>query len=177
MVVFMPYFKLFSCLFVGRVPSTLCDMSALSYLSFGDNTGLMCFPQCLTHVTELSPGAVKPGCQGYGVCGFIAATNIATIIGFNMWQCSWGGLPSTDPCALGSEWNGVSCADGYIFEMELDFLGVTGIFVLQSFHPLFFFFFFFSSDALICTGTLPDTMGDLASLQYLNLDSNDLIGR
>ena len=81
-----------------------------------------------------------PTAQDDGLCGLIAATNIASITNYDEWSCTTDGLTSTDPCAGGSEWTGVTCSTGYVSEIFPSSKGVTGIVnILYSLYYLYYY--------------------------------------
>ena len=102
--------------FVGRVPSELCLLGAtLAELSFGDNTDLSCYADCLTTVITLTSGSVPFGCPSFqddGLCSIVAATNIATI--YPRWSCDSTGFTETDPCDAIYGWNDTACDGGRV---------------------------------------------------------------
>ena len=115
---------------IGTVPSTLCDITGLTllHINAAGNPLMTCAPLCLTTVTTRSlPSAVCPSAQDDGLCGLIAATNIASITNYDEWSCTTDGVTSTDPCTGGSEWTGVVCTTGYVSEININNKGVTGI--------------------------------------------------
>ena len=54
-----------------------------------------------------------------GLCGFIAATNIASLLGYTQWTCSTNGVPSSDVCG----WKGIQCTGS----SEVDYLSLNGV--------------------------------------------------
>jgi len=111
-------------LLIGRIPKELCSIPLLSTLTFDDIAAVTCYPQCLTTVTELEPGTANRGCEADGICGFVAATNIAAILGHSVWQCLSSGIPTTDPCS--ASWPSVTCVNGEIVQLVLLSQGITG---------------------------------------------------
>jgi len=71
--------------------------------------------------------ATTPTFQDDGLCGFIAATNIVTISGYSQWICTTDRITSTDPCASGLIWNGLTCSGGYVDSVVIVNKGLTGI--------------------------------------------------
>ena len=62
--------------------------------------------------------------QEIGVCGIVAATDIASKSGYNEWSCTSGGIPLTDPCT--GPWTGVTCASGVVDNVNLNMKGLSG---------------------------------------------------
>ena len=62
--------------------------------------------------------------QDEALCGFIAATNIASYsTSFSMWTCDTGGVATTDPCT----WYGNSCdGNGYVSKIDLSYDYISG---------------------------------------------------
>jgi len=86
--------------------------------------------------------------EDIGFCGFIAATNIASI--YSEWSCTSSGETSTDPCGTPG-WTGVeTCSGSGPAYISIEYLGLNG--------------------------TIPSTLGCLTSIEYLYLDHNSLTG-
>ncbi len=83
------------------------------------------------------------------ICGFVAATNIASL--YSQWQCSSSGVPITSPCSA-SGWPGIYCnaIGSAITDISLVGEGLQG--------------------------TIASNIGDLTGLEEVNLASNFLIG-
>ena len=131
----MQYFYLHFviCIVVGNVPSSLCDIPVLNYIyitRYNSNPLVRCASLCLTTVNQrILPSTVFETCpsiQDYGLCGFIAATNIESLTNYNEWSCTTGGLTSTDPCNI-AKWTGVTCMNGFINSISLNVSNMTGI--------------------------------------------------
>ena len=162
---------------VGTVPSTLCDITGLTKLHitiYGTNPLLTCAPLCLTTVTTRSlPSTVVetcPSAEDDGLCGFIAATNIASISNYDEWSCTTDGVTSTDPCAGGSVWTGIECVNF----IQLSSLSITGTMPPEIGSLSLLTQMNMRNNCL--TGTLPSELGGLSSLVYLYLHANDFSG-
>ena len=99
---------------VGMIPSSVCGMPSLGDFEVtktSTNPGITCAPVCLSSVAITDvPTTTCPTGQDYGLCGFIAATNIVNIVGHSVWTCTTLGTTSTNPCS--PVWGGLNC-DGY----------------------------------------------------------------
>lgn len=140
--------------FTGAVPNSLCTASQLTMLHVGPNTGLVCYPACLSSVTDIQFTGIPSGCpsdQENGMCGLVAATNIATVsAGGSVWGCDSGGYPTSDVCG----WLGVYCDNGGVGpNVEKIDLTTNGL-----------------------TGTVPASIGSLSTLTTLILSNNGLHG-
>ena len=120
-------------MFIGTVPSSLCDIGALVdlYITYSDTNPLItCAPLCLTTVTyRYLPTTLLgecPSSQDDAICSIIAATNIESISGYEEWSCSSDGLTSTDPCSS-PVWSGVTCSGTLIVSLALDTIDLTGM--------------------------------------------------
>ena len=71
------------------------------------------------------PGRCSTG-QDNALCGFIAATNVESLVNYSMWSCDSGGVTVTDPCAAGSEWLGIGCTEGFVSVIVLHNIALTG---------------------------------------------------
>ena len=115
---------------IGSVPSSLCDIGTLTALfitDFASNPLLTRSPMCLTTVIERK---IPPNYQEAGICGFIAATNIANISNYDEWSCTSDGITSTDPCS--PAWTGIGCSAGFIVDLGFYQTGFTGMFISSS---------------------------------------------
>jgi len=65
-----------------------------------------------------------PSAQDIGMCGIIAATNIASKSGYDEWACGTFGITTNDPCA--GPWTGVTCTAGVVDNMNLGIKGISG---------------------------------------------------
>ena len=108
------------------MPSELCDIGTLTYFVFQNNAGITCYADCLSSVTTLqTSGTVcPPSAQDIGICGIIAATDIASIANYDEWACGTSGFTTTDPCA--GPWTGVTCASGVVDQISLT-VGLAGM--------------------------------------------------
>ena len=111
---------------LGTVPSELCNITTLTYFHFENNAGITCYADCLSSVTTLTTsGIVCPhSAQDIGICGFIGATDIASIADYDEWACSTSGYTSTDPCV--GPWTGVTCTSGVVDTVDLGNKGISG---------------------------------------------------
>ena len=111
---------------LGTVPSELCNIGTLATFQFHANAGITCYAGCLSSVTTLqTSGTVCPSAQDIGICGFIGATDIASIAGYGMWACNTTGVTTTDPCT--GPWTGVTCTAGVVDIVELANTGISGM--------------------------------------------------
>ena len=115
--------------YIGSVPSTLCALTSLTYVSLtggSTNHQLTCAPDCLTTATTSYLPARCPTAIDKALCGLTAATNIATLTGYDEWGCSTNGITISDPCGLYS-WSAIDCQnDGTISDIYMNSLGITG---------------------------------------------------
>ena len=117
---------------VGTVPTTLCNIPGLSHLDVtsSGNTGMPCSfsPSCLSTVTTLT-ALMCPSFQDEALCGFIAATDIASKSGYDEWACTTYGITTSNPCELnGMTWDGIGCSEGYVSLISIaDQLYLTGL--------------------------------------------------
>ena len=61
--------------------------------------------------------------QNSGICAFIAATNIATVVS-DKYSCSISGIPNTDPCS--NSWPDLVCRGSDIIEISVSSPGLNG---------------------------------------------------
>jgi hypothetical protein len=92
--------------------------------------------------------AVTPTDQA--ICGFIAATNIASKSGYSLWSCNTLGRPITAACGSPT-WPGVTCVGGV--SGNVTSVALTGLSI---------------------SGTIPSSVGLLTALTELNLYNNNL---
>ena len=59
-----------------------------------------------------------------GICGIIAATDIASKSGYDEWACDTSGYTLTDPCA--GPWTGITCTAGAVDKVDLNSKGISG---------------------------------------------------
>ena len=139
----------------GSVPNSFCNLGGLDLIDFaGIAPPLACFPACMSTVTTLASGGATEGCptdQENGLCGFIAATDIQVTSGYSQWACDVSGYPSTDPCAGGAVWPGLTCA-GAAVPTGVDFDGVA------------------------LSGSLPSAIGCLVALTKLGISNSNITG-
>ena len=110
---------------LGTVPSELCDIGTLATFVFQNNAGITCYADCLSFVTTLATsGTVCPSVQDIGICGIIAATDIASITNYDEWACTTSGFTLTDPCA--GPWTGITCTAGVVDYVYLHTKGISG---------------------------------------------------
>ena len=164
--------------FTGAVPNSLCGVTSLTSIEVGPNTGLTCYPTCLTSAPVTGFTGVTAGCptdQENGLCGFIAATDIQVTSGYSQWACDVSGYPSTDPCAAGGAvWPGLVC-NGVMVEG----IGISNVPFAGSIPPAIgclsaLTMLLLRSSSL--GGSLPTTLGSLSELVVLSLGSNVLSG-
>ena len=114
---------------VGKLPFGLCLMSGLQqlFVNNGGNSGITCAPMCLSSVPSYSTNVFVPSTlcvypQDIGLCGLIAATNIAACTGWQMWQCTTTGISISNPCS----WNGLICNAGSVVYLSIGSAGAVG---------------------------------------------------
>lgn len=125
---------------VGTVPLEFCSMSKLSALSLWTsanstgNSAITCTRPCLSArgIGWMPPALPQcPTSTEIGLCGLIAATNIATV--YPQWQCRSNGTTITSPCS--TNWPGVQCnvntTAGYVVNITLPALHSTGMIQLH----------------------------------------------
>ena len=78
---------------------------------------LLCINSCIY---------ATPSFQDYGLCGFIASTDIASISEFDEWSCTTDGVATGDPC-VATMWSGITCTGGYVDSISLSSIGITGM--------------------------------------------------
>ena len=147
-------------MYVGTIPSTICKLTKLTYLEIQANPSLQCYPACLSTVAifDIDSSTQYAGCASNytnnGLCGFVAATNIASKSGYSMWSCNGVGVTSTNPCVgnSGGPWTGLTC-DG------------TGAVTVLNIHQQ------------TLNGTLPTSLCGITTLQALALYNNLLFGK
>jgi hypothetical protein len=137
-------------LWLGTVPSGLCSISGLTKFDFSFNPLISCYADCLSTVTTLVTSVYDcpPTTQDIGMCGFIAATNVASKSGYDEWACDTTGFTSSDPCV--GPWTGVTCTSSAVTNMTLYNEGLTG--------------------------SIPSELGQLSALSNMYLDYNSLTG-
>jgi hypothetical protein len=141
--------------FVGSIPNSFCSITALTALNISAQAAgaLKCYPLCLTTATVTSGGAAAscPVNMEKGICGIVAATNIASLSNYSKWSCNNAGYISSAVCVSGSaQWPGVGCSGTDVVDLTLDALGLSG--------------------------SLPSSLGLLTALTRISLHSNSLHG-
>ena len=139
---------------LGEVGSNLCDMSELTTLSLASNPNMTCYADCVLNVNQTNFGDMIacPTTQDDIICGIVAATNIVSIAGYDEWNCDASGYPATEPCAVDNAWSGLTC--------DVETLTVVAI--------------NFRNSSVV--GTLPESLGNLGELSFLDLGYNSLYG-
>ena len=98
------------------------------------NPLISCAPECLTTVSgsQLPNNILSqcPSAQDDILCGLVAATNISFVGNYNEWSCDTNGITTTNPCATGAVWEGITCDDGLVNNLYLNNAFLTGIFFL-----------------------------------------------
>ena len=108
--------------FIGPIPNSVCLQTRLNHLfvSIGD-AGVTCAPLCLSSIgfaVKSIPVAVCPSNQDYGLCGLVAATNIPTVSGYGLWNCTNLGF-AINPC-LPVTWPGLNCVGNNVTSFVLN---------------------------------------------------------
>jgi hypothetical protein len=117
---------------------------------FNSNSLISCYADCLSTVTTLvTSGYDCPTTQDIGMCGFVAATNIASISGYDEWACDTTGHTTTDPCT--GPWTGITCTGSAVTYMSVNNKGLTG--------------------------SIPVEVGQLSALTYMSLEYNSITGK
>ena len=143
----------------GIVPTELCSIDNLLSLSFGNNAAISCYADCL-NASTLDAGSISScddvslptsmpsslptsvptnfpsvavGSQiDEAICGFIAATNIASMSRYEDWVCDELSVPLTDPCD--TIWTGITCSnDNNVTDFSISGSGLTGNVILLEF--------------------------------------------
>ena len=138
---------------VGSIPSSLCNIDSLTYLSVSQNS--TCYHPCFGNTTNIdlvSNLITCPTTQENAICAIVAATNIVSIAGYDEWNCDASGYPATEPCAVDNAWSGLTC--------DVETLTVVAI--------------NFRNSSVV--GTLPESLGNLGELSFLDLGYNSLYG-
>ena len=97
-------------------------------------------------VVLLSVFEICSSSQRDPICDLISATNVANITDYLNWECNSTGFPVTNSCT----WNGTVCHNDLITELSLISIGLDG--------------------------TLPPSLGSMASLENILISSNFLYG-
>jgi Leucine-rich repeat (LRR) protein len=167
----------------GIVPSSLCQMNYLGQLEFGGNL-LQCYPYCLRSSTlySLSVGST-PICE-QGVPSNIspeerqALQDLYDSTDGPNWY-NYGGTwdfsnPDANPCDEG--WDGVYCSsDLHITSLSLSHRNLRGT-IPSTIGQLssLQYLYMYGNPQLI--GSIPSTIGQLSFLYDLSLSNNQLIG-
>jgi len=181
---------LFENSFTGSIPTTLCNLTKLHYLALtyeGGNPGLCGdYPGCTSisqvQVLDDEPYSVLKTCAGdtpsfqdSALCGFIAATNIASFTNYEEWSCLPGGTTASNPCNSGSVWVGIGCTDNYVSSITAPKgVGMSGTLpaVLGSLTTLFSL----DLSASRLTGPFPRSLAEIPVLGYVDVSSSGLTG-
>lgn len=136
---------------VGVIPSELAVSTDLR-LYVANNDGLTCYEDVLLTIHTLDKDAGLHKCSlSEGLCGFIAATDIASKSGYDEWSCTTSMLVSTDPCDSGNEWTGLTCSGiGDVVAINVNAAGISG--------------------------TLPTGLGGMTTLDFVSMTGNSLSG-
>lgn len=65
--------------------------------------------------------------QDKGLCGLIAATTVQTTN--TEWSCNSTGFTTTNPCAVGNVWTGITCVGNDIVSISKCCNSNTGIYI------------------------------------------------
>ena len=98
---------------LGVIPSSVCSLTKLSLIqvnSGSSNPLLTCVPSCISTVATAQVPPYCPTNQDIGLCGLIAATNIHSLSGHSLWNCTTLGTTVTNPCSP-QLWLGIQCAN------------------------------------------------------------------
>ena len=114
------------------IPNSMCNIGGLSDFEAtisSTNPGLTCAPLCMSSIPiKYIPATTCPSNQEIGMCGLIAATNIANIVGHSTWSCTTLGSTVSNPCS--PVWSGLSCNGSAIISIALGGIGVIGMVVV-----------------------------------------------
>ena len=120
------YFAAYYIDVIGRIPSTICQLSKLLSLVVtvnGGNSEITCAPQCLSSVPNLAVPTticVYPSSQDNALCGLIAATNIQSKLN---WSCTTDGFTSTSP----TTWPGLMFNGNSVVSINLGSSKIMGM--------------------------------------------------
>ena len=89
-----------------------------------------------------------PSFQDKAICGFIAATDIASKSGYDEWSCDADGYTLTDPCS----WTDLTCTGGYVSDIDIFNVQIGGM------NLLFILFTNLCSYLLFCCSVLLITL-------------------
>jgi hypothetical protein len=106
------------------------------------------------------------------MCGFVAATNIASISGYNEWACDTTGHTTTDPCT--GPWTGITCTGTDVTYMNVNSKGVTGSIPVEVGQLSALTDMRLYSNSI--TGSIPVEVGQLSALIVMSLASNSITG-
>ena len=156
----------------------LSSLFSLAVTNLNTNPGIGCVDDCFS-VANIAQTFIPSRCpteQETTLCGLIASTNIAVISGYDNWQCTVGGLVSSDPCdSASSGWTGLGCSGGGVISVTLTNIGLAGS-LTSSIGQL---------DALTrlqmqggcLSGSIPTEIGQLTKLGIFDLFNNSLTGK
>lgn len=101
-------------------------------LYFGNGYDPACYPSCLNYIPnkqfygvmscDIYPTAQSN--QEKALCALVAATNIRTYS--NYWSCNINERTNSDPCSSIYPWSGITCLNGNIIQLNLNYYALTG---------------------------------------------------
>ena len=96
------------------------------------------------------------------ICDIVSSTDVNTVI--SNWKCI-SNLPETDICC----WPGVNCQRNEINSIDLSYYSLSGCkhCVLLCFGKVML---------ILGLGTLPNSIGDISALSFLNLEESSFYG-
>jgi Leucine-rich repeat (LRR) protein len=161
----------------GSIPASLCTVTSLTSL-YATSPDLKCYAGCLTSKPDHAFGLAQKGCtpprRDIALCDFVAATNIASIGGYDEWTCVVG-FTQTDPCATAATWTGIICIDSKIVSLVLDSISLTGTLPSSIGYLTDLSFLKIENNAELA-GTLPDSLGSLIGLDALTVAVSKVTG-
>ena len=98
------------------------------------------------------------------ICDFIASSNIGVVS--SSWKCD-----ANEPLVSVCSWAGIHCKDNTIASIDVSGLKVSGIslsFILIALHDI--------TNTYNKIGTLPNSIGDIHTLSYLDLEGSSYYG-
>lgn len=105
-----------------------------------------------------------------GLCGFIAATNIANASGYSAWQCSSTGVVATQPCNGSTPvWTGIkSCSTaGDVTGLSFPHSYITGRQCAWYCSTMLM---------MLAVGTLPESIIGFSAVTYVDISYTNLAG-